>query len=188
MEIFEAIVSSLENNTTLLFLLGIMFTFLESFIPALPLIAIVTLNSAVLGFWGGLISSIIGSCLGTSILFLLAFKFSSCKFIKNLSDNKLKKIHSWIKRQGYTTIFICYSSLFLPSFLITIACGLSGHKLKDFLPPMITGKTVLFLAGSYLGYDLKNIILKPYKIIFIAIFFIVSYFIGKKVNASINKY
>ena len=59
-----------QDYQGLLFIFGIAITFLESFIPALPLIGIVITNSVLLGFLRGITASIIGSCLRTLILFL----------------------------------------------------------------------------------------------------------------------
>ena len=59
MEHIEMLFSLAHDNILLVFLIAILATFLESFIPALPLIAIVIMNAVLLGFWGGLISSTI---------------------------------------------------------------------------------------------------------------------------------
>ena len=70
-----------QDYQGLLFIFGIAITVLESFIPALPLIGIVITNSVLLGFLRDITASIIGSCLGTLILFLL-FYFIPKKIFK----------------------------------------------------------------------------------------------------------
>ena len=67
---------------------GLFSTFLESLLPVLPLVAIVTINAAVFGMGMGLIISWIGSGFGTVVMFLIARKFSDSKFINKYRNKK----------------------------------------------------------------------------------------------------
>ena len=73
MEYIDGLFNIVKDYWFLAFITAILATFLESFIPALPLIAIVIANSMMLGLGIGLITSTIGSCTGTTILFLFFF-------------------------------------------------------------------------------------------------------------------
>ena len=172
-----------QDNILLVFLVGIIATFLESFIPALPLIAIVIMNAALLGFGGGVLSSTIGSCLGTLALFLLANKFRNLKYFDKLRNDKTLKITNWINKQNYIVLYLCYSSIFLPSCLITISLGFAGRSLKDFLPGMVLGKLTLFAIVSYIGYDISGLINNPIRILIVIAMIVISFLIGKKISS-----
>ena len=106
MEYIDGLFNIVKDYWFLAFITAILATFLESFIPALPLIAIVIANSMVLGLGIGLITSIIGSCTGTTILFLLASKFSDIKLLEKIRNNKIDTAINWVKEQGFSTLFI----------------------------------------------------------------------------------
>lgn len=186
MEYIEGLFTVVRDYWLLVFIIAILATFLESFIPALPLMAIVIANSAMLGLGMGLIASTIGSCIGTSILFILANKFRNIKILVKLRSDKVDKIINWIKEQSFITLFIAYSCPFIPGCLVTIASGISGKDLYSFVPAMVSGKFVMFMVASYIGNDLIGFIKSPFKIIFIVILIGISFLIGKKINAKIE--
>ncbi|MGL5311746.1 MAG: VTT domain-containing protein, partial [Peptostreptococcaceae bacterium] len=104
-------------------LVGLGSCFIESFLPMLPLIALVSANAFLFGLGGGLLISWIGSGIGTICLFLVVSKFSNNKFINKLKNEKIEKVIKWIRRQGFKLLFIAYSCPFIPGFLVTIACA-----------------------------------------------------------------
>lgn len=186
MEYIEGLFIVVRDYWLLVFMIAIFATFLESFIPALPLMAIVIANSAMLGLGMGLLASTIGSCIGTSILFIVANKFRNIKILEKLRNNKVDKVINWIKEQGFITLFIAYSCPFIPGCLVTIASGISGKDLYSFVPAMASGKFVMFMVASYIGNDLIGFIKSPLKIIFVVILIIISFFIGRKINTKIE--
>lgn len=186
MEYIDGLYALVRDYWVLVFIMAIFATFLESFIPALPLMAIVIANSMMLGLGMGLLASTVGSCVGTSILFLLAKKFSHLKVLEKIRNDKIDKVINWIKEQGFVTLFIAYSCPFIPGCLVTIASGISGKDLYSFVPAMASGKFVMFMVASYIGNDLTGFIKSPIKIIFVAILVIVSFIIGRKINARIE--
>lgn len=185
MEFLNELVLMAKDNKDMLFMVCMLLAFLESFFPVMPLLAIVVLNSAVLGFVKGIIASLIGSCLGTFIIYILAMNFRNVLF-KNYNNEKIEKITSWVKKQGYIVIFFCYSIIFIPSFLISICAGFSNVSKRVFIPAMILGKMLLFFIGSYIGYDLESFFRSPEKVIVVALIFLLSFVIAKKMNRKIN--
>lgn len=186
MEHIDGLYLLIRDNQLLIFGLAIVITFLESFIPALPLVGIVITNAALLGFVGGVISSSIGSCLGTLVLFIIARKFSNVKFIKKLQNDKTDKVTNWIKNQNYIVLFLCYSCVFIPGCLVTVASGFSGRSLKSFIPGMVLGKITMFAVASFIGYDINLLFTNPERIIVVLLMVVVSFIIGRKM--SLNMY
>lgn len=182
MEHIEAIFTLAQGNQLLIFSIAILATFLESFIPALPLVGIVVMNAALLGFWGGIIASVIGSFTGTVILFLLARKFSSLKYFDRLRNEKTDKITNWLKNQNYVVIYIAYACVFVPDCLVSISSGFCGKTLKSFAPGMILGKITMFSVACYVGNDLFGLINHPEKIVIVLLMIGASFIIGKKMS------
>lgn len=187
MEQIEALFILAQNNSVAVFFIGVLATFVESFIPALPLIAIVVTSAALQGFIKGTISSVIGSVLGTILLYLLSSKFSHIPFFEKYKTSRIDKITKWIRRQHYIVIYLCYSSPFVPSCLLSIASGYSQVDYKEFALGMIMGKVTMFVAAGYIGYDIEGLINNPEKIIIILVMILVSYIIGKVITNKMNK-
>ena len=155
MEHIEALFLLAKGNEMLIFSVAILATFIESFVPALPLIGIVIMNAALLGFFKGVLASAIGSVLGTILLFLLSKKFSNFKFLNKFKNEKTDKITNWARKQNYIVLFLCYSCPFIPDCLISICSGFSGKSLKSFIPAMMLGKLTMFSVAGYIGNDIQ---------------------------------
>lgn len=176
-----------NQNQVLIFVLAILVTFLESFIPAFPLLGIVIGNALLLGFLKGIIASTIGSSLGTISLFLIFKSFGESKFFLKYKNNKVEKVTDWIKNQNKMILYICYASSFVPSCLISISSGISDMKLRDFAPSMILGKISLFFVASYIGNDLEGVIKSPIKLTVIILIFVFMFIVANKVNKKMEE-
>ena len=162
--------------------IGLISCFLESFLPVLPLIGIISANAIILGLLKGMIISWIGSSLGTILLFLLAIKFKDKVYTKNIKSKKINNIITWINKQGFKLFFIAYCCPFIPGFLVTIASALSDRDIKSFVPAMLSGKFVMFLVISYPASDIISFIKNPIKIAFFIFLVLLAWKIGNKVN------
>ncbi|MEN2256893.1 VTT domain-containing protein [Paraclostridium benzoelyticum] len=186
MEHIETLFTLARDNFILVFIIGTFASFLESFIPALPLMGIVVANSVMMGWVFGLLGSVVGSCTGTYLLFLLSNKFSHIKIFERIENNKVDRAINWVKHQGFATLFIAYSCPFIPGCLVTIACGVSNKSRESFVPAMISGRILMFLIASYIGNDLLGFIHSPMRIIFVAALTIISFLVGRKINTRIE--
>lgn len=182
----EQIIYSLQEYKLLVVAVGFIIIIVETFIPALPLVAIVGANAFVLGIGLGFSVSWLGSVIGSIVLFLICKKFSDSKLIKKINNEKVDKFKKWVKRQGFSMMFIVYLCPFIPDFLITITAGISKMKLSNFVPGMILGKFIMFLVISYIGNDIKTFITDPLKIASLIILVLVFWILGNKVNKRIN--
>ena len=175
-----------QDYWLLTMVVGLFSTFLESLLPVLPLVAIVTINAAVFGMGMGLIISWIGSGLGTVVVFLIVRKFSDSKLINKYRNEKTNKIVERLKEKGFKLLFIAYACPFMPTSLVTIASALCRFDLKTFLVGMVSGKFIMFIVISYIGSDIKGFITSPVKIILLSIIVFIAWAIGNKVNKSIE--
>lgn len=184
----EQILYSLSDYKILAIVAGFIIIGIETFIPVLPLVAIVLANVFILGMWLGFFVSWAGSSIASILLYLLSYKFSKHNRFKKYKQNeKINKIIIWIKKQGFTSIFASYSCPFIPDFLITIASGFVQFDFKSFASGMIFGKFVMFLMISYVGEDIGSFFSSPTKIIVFSISIIISWIIGNNVNKKIHE-
>lgn len=182
----EQIIYSLQDHRVIASVVSFFIVVLETFVPILPLVAIVGANAFVLGLWLGFFMSWFGSVLGSTVLFLLSSKFSHTKVFKKFSGHKVDRVTRWIQKQGFNMIFIAYLCPFIPDFLVTVASGISDMKLTNFLPGMVLGKFIMFILISYVGNDAYNFFTNPTKV-FLLVLLVASFWIlGNKINKKIN--
>lgn len=187
MEYIQNLYYMAQDYWILTMLIGLMSCFVESFIPALPLIGIVTGNAMIFGLLNGMVISWIGSSVGTIVLFLLTKKFKDSVHIKKIKGNKIDKVIKWVYRQGFKVLFIAYCCPFTPGFLVTIAAALSGKDIKSFAPAMLSGKFVMFLVISYPASDIIGFIKNPVKICVFIILVFLAWKVGSKVNSKLDE-
>lgn len=169
--------------------IGFLLAAIESFIPILPLVAMIMTNAILFGMWKGFIISWSGSVMSTIILYILTNKFSNLN-IFNKYKNKLKseKINKFLNKSGFSIIFIAYACPFISDFFITIISGFAGFDLKTFISGMLCGKLVMFLFISYVGDNINDFFTNPIKVILFLVFIIGSWIIGKILNNRIHKF
>lgn len=186
MEHIQGLFNLAQDYLFLTMIVGLFSTFIESFLPILPLVAIVTINAAVFGLGMGLIISWIGSGLGTLALFFIVSKFSDNKFINKYRNEKTKKIVEKINSKGFKILFIAYACPFIPSCLVTISSALCKSEIKHFATAMLSGKFIMFIVISYIGSDIKGFITSPLKMIVFILIVLFAWFIGNKINSSFD--
>lgn len=188
MEYIQELFILAKDYWILAMVVGLFSTFIESFLPILPLIALVTANAAILGMGMGLLISWIGSTLGTAALFILISKYNDNKLFNKLRNEKTYKAIDWLEKKGFKLLFIAYSCPFAPSCLITIASAFCKKSISSFLPAMMSGKFVMFLVVSYIGSDIKGFISHPIKVGIFLILVLLSWKLGNKFNLKLENY
>lgn len=146
-------------------LLGILLAALESIFPPLPLFAIVMTNVNAYGFWAGALFSWIGTVTGSTLVFLL-FRWVSKRRMRAylLRHARMRRFLQWVKRRGFTPVFLLYAFPFTPSSLVNVVTGLSTLPLYSFFTALIVGKAIMILLMSWMGYDLFTLFQHPFRI------------------------
>lgn len=165
---------------------GIGLAMLESFIPPLPLFAIVAGNAAAFGLWWGLLYSWIGTTVGSIIVFFIFRSLSKKKLKAYVTKHpKAERFFHWVEKKGFTPLFILYSFPFSPSSVISVTAGLSTVPIHTFLLALAMGKSVLVFIMSYIGYDFFDMLREPWRFIPVVGCIILLWYVGKKVE---NRY
>ncbi len=187
MQCIQDLLNLVQDYWFLSICVGFLSVFVESFIPMLPLVAIVTANAALFGMLNGLLISWFGSVIGTICLFLLILKISEhSKLLKKVKSEKVKNAILWIDQKGFKLLFIAYACPFLPACVITIASGLSKRNIATFISAVVSGKFIMFLVVSYIGQDIYGFITNPIKIIIFCLITFLAWKLGNKLNRDLD--
>ncbi|CAG7632206.1 hypothetical protein PAESOLCIP111_03357 [Paenibacillus solanacearum] len=168
---------------------GIAAAMVESFIPVLPLVAIIVANVNAYGPIVGALLSWLGIVLGSVSVFLLARKFGGRLrgWIERKYSGSRRLIH-WVETHGFTPIFVLSCFPFTPSSLVNIVSGMSRLPLHTFVTATMLGKAVMVGIVSVAGYDLEGLIRKPWKAALVAIVLVVIWLVGRKLESRYMKH
>lgn len=189
---------SLISHDTLLYLLekyksfgpipGIFITFIESFIPPLPLFLLVAANSAAYGLWLGFICSWIGVVSGALCVFLFFRYLADHPIINRCTRNTyINKSLEWVQQHSFGSIFLISCLPMGPAFIIHIAAGISKVPVIPFIIAIASGKTIMILIVSFIGRDFLAFIHSPIKLLILASFAGSLWFASKLIEARLSR-
>lgn len=187
MEYIQALLNLVQDYWILSICVGFLSAFTESFIPMLPLVAIVTANAALFGMLNGFLISWIGSVVGTICLFLIVSRIGkNSKLLDRVKSEKVKKAILWVDKKGFKLLFVAYACPFLPACVITIASAISKRHITTFISAVLSGKLIMFLLVSYIGQDIYGFITSPLKIIIFCLIVFLAWKLGNKLNKDLD--
>ena len=130
----------------------IMLALIESLIPALPLVAIVTINVSAHGAFLGFLYSWLGTTLGSVIVFLF-FRRIVKKKLMNWFNRRvvIQKALDWVAGRNAAVLFILVCMPFTPSAFINIAFGLSDFDEVKFIKTLSMAKLIMITSLSLFG-------------------------------------
>ncbi|WP_135554575.1 TVP38/TMEM64 family protein [Paenibacillus cymbidii] len=163
---------------------GIVATFVEAFLPILPLIAIVIANVNAYGLWEGALLSWIGVVAGAMCVFLFFRRFGGrFRGFVERKYPRTKKFIEWVEHRGFTPVFVLACFPFTPSAFVNIVAGISKLPVRVFLIATLLGKAIMILIVSLAGHDLGNLLKTPWKLVLVAVMLVVIWFMGRKLEA-----
>lgn len=136
---------------------------IESLIPALPLIAIVTFNVGVYGGILGFAYSWIGTTIGSFLVFSISRAYFKKWLYPFMMKHKLiKRVLDWITKTSGIELFLLTCVAFTPSSLINISYGLSGFSAKKFYTTLLISKLVMIFVLAVFGNSLSMSAQNPF--------------------------
>lgn len=169
-------------------IVGFIITFLESFLPFLPLVLFIVVNVTAYGLWGGFLLSWLGTLLGSYAVFLLIRKFGKAKVIKRWTETtQVKKLIMWVNMAGISPLLVLLCFPFTPAILVNIVAGLSSLKKKYFFMTLVVSKLVMVFILTFIVQDLGDLIKSPKKIILVCALLAILWLGGKAFEHYINK-
>ena len=161
----------------------ILLTALESFIPPLPLVAIVLVNVAAHGIFLGFLYSWIGTCVGCTIVFLVFRHLFRDRFLR-FSDRhpKVLKARKWVEQTNVATLFMLVLFPFTPSAFVNFAFGVSEFSRRKYLLTIYGAKLIMISLLAAVGQSAVSAIHNPWFILISIGILVVTYFLSKAVT------
>lgn len=155
----------------------------ESLIPVLPLVAIVTLNVAAHGPIFGFLYSWAGTCIGCTIVFYFFRKVARGAFSRLAERSKrVGKAREWVNRVNKVALFFIAIMPFTPSAFLNFAFGVSEFDEKEYLVTLVCAKAVMIGLLAIFGQSVVESMENPLFIILAVGLILILYFISKKVR------
>lgn len=161
----------------------ILLTCIESLIPALPLVVIVTFNVTAHGAVLGFLYSWIGTSIGCTIVFLF-FRRIVKKHLKNWIERKptFQKALNWVGNISGQALFVIAMMPFTPSVFVNLAFGLSDFDELRFLKILICAKSLMMILLAFFGNSVAQAFDDPKYLIVAGIILFVLWWMSKKVR------
>lgn len=175
----ETWINLLNQYKELGFIIPILLSMVESFIPVLPLIGIVTINISAHGLLFGFLFSYIGNILGSIVVFLFFRSIIKPKFLDRFYHGKrFDRILNWVEQQPPLFLFFLSCLAFTPSAFINMSFGLSGYKKRQFILSIGLGKLIMIGSLSIFGHSLNQIKDHPTLIIISVLIVLIVYYLS----------
>jgi len=168
-------------------LVPMLIAMVEAFIPALPLIAIVTLNVAAHGAVLGFLYSWIGSVVGSIFFFAICRKLFK-PWIARFADKhpKILKARNWVNSINKKALFLIITMPFTPSCFVNFAMGVSDFDAKTYVKIMAGAKIVMLLLLSLFGQSVVQAFENPVFVVLAVLLVIVLYLVSKYIRKRHN--
>lgn len=160
---------------------------LESFIPALPLAAIIAFNVTTYGTLLGFLLSYGGTLVGAIIIFLFTRRVLKPWLSKYIvKHKKIQNLLLWIAKSNKLMLFLLTAIPFTPSSFINIGYGLSDFDKKDFIITIVMSKAIMTLALTFFGNFLSKTLENPWFIIPAILILIVLYYLARWIKSKVG--
>ena len=168
-------------------LVPMLIAMVEAFIPALPLIAIVTLNVAAHGAVLGFLYSWIGSVFGSVLFFTFCRKLFKPWLAKFAGKHpRIMKARNWVNSINKKALFLIITMPFTPSCFVNFAMGVSDFDAKTYIKIMASAKIVMLVLLSLFGQSVVQAFKNPVFIVLAVVLVLVLYLVSKYIRKRHN--
>ena len=156
---------------------------MESFLPPLPLVAIVTLNVAAQGAFRGFLFSWTGTCVGCTLVFLFV-RFALRRFAARTAEKHAaaRRAREWVPTVSAPSLFVILMLPFTPSALMNLVFGLSEYPPAKYLLTLYAAKLIMIGSLALFGQSAVRAAEDPRFIVFSLLLAAGLYLISRKVN------
>ena len=168
--------------------IGFFITFLEAYLPFLPLVVFIAVNVTAYGLFWGFMMSWLGTLFGSYTVFLVFRKFGKMRWMRKWVETKqVKKLIRWVDMAGIAPLLVLLCFPFTPAILVNIVAGLSNMKRIYYFITLFISKFAMVFLLTFIVQDLTELLTNPKKMILVAIILIVLWGIGKIFEKILNK-
>jgi len=162
---------------------GFVLIYFRAIIPILPLTLYVILIMHTYGSIVGIIICWLGIVSGTFTMFLIFKRLVNTKKMKQFKTKRsVQRLISFIDRQGLIPLFILLCFPFTPNTLINVVASLSHIKTKYYFIVLTLSKLISITVLGIMGREVTTIFTNPIRAIVTILFFIILWFISKRVE------
>lgn len=172
----------LETYGSLSFLVPVLVVSAESFLPFLPLTAIVAWNIAAYGVLSGTLYSWLGNCLGCTIVFTFWRLFRRRLSLYAEKHGKAAEARLFVQRMRPAALFLIIMMPFTPSSFVNFAFGISDYNPKRYLLTLYAAKTVMIFLLALIGHSIVLSFDSPYYLIPAAGLILLLWYLSRKID------
>ena len=167
---------------------GFIITFLEAFLPFLPLVLFIAVNVTAYGLLWGFILSWLGTLLGSFAVFLIVRKFGRARILRKwIETRQIQRLIRWVNMAGISPLLVLLCFPFTPGILVNIVAGLSNIKKKYYFITLFISKFAMVFLLTFIVQDISDLIRSPIKIMIVAIVLFLLWMFGKLFERTLNK-
>ena len=176
MELFDKLVEFIQNSGAMgvVFSCGLMT--IESIVPMIPLVALITINMMLMGKVVGFIVSWFFTCIGCVMSYFIFKKGFGNKFEKLTEDKeKIKKYTKVLKNIPFATLVLIIAMPLTPAFIVNIVAGLIKMDFKKYFIALLIGKLSMVYFLGFMGTSVVDNFKNPQMLIKTAVIMIIIY-------------
>lgn len=141
-----------DQYPLLIILICFMLPFIEAIIPVLPIVAFIAFNMQNLGLLGGFIVTVLGSTIGTYLVFLILNLSLGKKIRSKIERNPdVLRASSWLEKKGFVFCSLAMGNPFMPTSIFNYAFSLTRINRKKYFFIVLTSRILLVGVLTLLG-------------------------------------
>lgn len=158
----------------------ILLAMVESFVPPLPLIAIVALNVAAHGPIMGFLYSWCGVAIGGMVMFSFWRRVVKRFFWRHASKYAwFRRAQGWVNHCDTSTLFTLAMLPFTPTSFLHLTFGISDFDAGRYAAALLAGKAVMVAMMAAFGQSLTNALENPFYLVLAVALWVGMYFASK---------
>ena len=149
---------------------------IESIVPMIPLVALITINMMVMGKVVGFIISWFFTVLGCIMSYWI-FRKGLGKRFDMFTENKekIKKYRTVLRNIPFSTLVLIIAMPLTPAFIVNIVCGLIKMDFKKYVIALMIGKISMVYCLGFFGSSFVANIKNPVMLVKIGIIMVIIY-------------
>ena len=177
-----------EQYRSLGMVIGFIITFLEAFLPFLPLVLFIAVNVTAYGLLWGFVISWLGTLLGSFAVFLVVRKFGRARIMRKwVETRQVQRLIRWVNMAGISPLLVLLCFPFTPGILVNIVAGLSYIKKKYYFITLLISKCAMVFLLTFIVQDISQLIQSPIKLIIVSLVLFLLWIFGKLFERTLNK-
>lgn len=141
-----------DQYPLLIIVICFMLPFIEAIFPILPIVAFIAFNMQNLGLLGGFVVTVLGSTIGTYLVFLILNLSFGKKIRKRIERNPdVLRASSWLEKKGFVFCSLAMGNPFMPTSIFNYAFSLTMINRKKYFFIVLTSRILLVGVLTLLG-------------------------------------